>query len=618
MYINGELYIAHSGEGPINLVGRMCNRHGLIAGATGTGKTVSLQVLAETFSQAGVPCFMADMKGDLSGISQPGKLSSFIEKRKDGFGVPNPEFKACPVRFYDVFGEQGFPMRTTVSAMGPQLLSRLMELTDVQSGVLNIVFHIADDKELLLIDLKDLRLMLDFVGQNTSLFTTVYGNISPASIGAIQRAVLALQSEGGDQFFGEPAFNVEDLIDTENGMGVMSVLAADKLMLNPKLYSTFLLWLMTELYATLPEIGDQELPKLVFFFDEAHMLFDGTSKAMVDKLEQVIRLIRSKGVGIYFISQSPSDIPDAILGQLGNRIQHALRAYTPKDQKAVRVAAQSFRANPAFKTEDAIMELGTGEALVSVLDERGAPTIVQRTNMLFPLSQIGAITEGQRIDIQNAAPDHIKEYADYFDRESAYEVLIAQKEQEDAEAAEMLRKQEEAKRQKEEEKEAARLQKEQERLQKEAEKEEERRLRAEAAEVLRRQREQEKQERDAAREAERIRKEQEKEAERLRKEQERLAKEKEKSSSGWTRTIFGTLLGAVIGSAGRQVGNSVGKKITGNSSRSTSSSRRTASSRKTSSSRRSSSGSILGSAAKSAANTATRKVTSEILKSIFK
>ena len=508
-------------------------------------------------------------------------------------------------------------MRTTVSAMGPQLLSRLMELTDVQSGVLNMAFRIADDHGLLLIDLKDLRLILNYIAEHPE-FLTAYGTASPLSIGAIQRAILSLQSVGCDKFFGEPIFNVEDLIDTENGMGVMSVLAADKLMLNPKLYSTFLLWLMTELYATLPEIGDQELPKLVFFFDEAHMLFDGTSKAMVDKLEQVIRLIRSKGVGIYFISQSPSDIPDAILGQLGNRIQHALRAYTPKDQKAVRVAAQSFRANPAFKTEDAIMELGTGEALVSVLDERGAPTIVQRANMLFPLSQIGAITEGQRIDIQNAAPDHIKEYADYFDRESAYEVLIAQKEQEDAEAAEMLRKQEEAKRQKEEEKEAARLQKEQERLQKEAEKEEERRLRAEAAEVLRRQREQEKQERDAAREAERIRKEQEKEAERLRKEQERLAKEKEKSSSGWTRTIFGTLLGAVIGSAGRQVGNSVGKKITGNSSRSTSSSRRTASSRKTSSSRRSSSGSILGSAAKSAANTATRKVTSEILKSIFK
>lgn len=606
MYLDGNLYIAHCADGPINLTGKMCNRHGLIAGATGTGKTVSLQVLAETFSQAGVPCFMADMKGDLSGISQAGKLSSFIEKRKDEFGVPNPEFKACPVRFYDVFGEQGYPMRTTVSAMGPQLLSRLMGLSDVQSGVLNIVFRIADDKELLLIDLKDLRLMLDFVGQNTSLFTTVYGNISPASIGAIQRAVLEIQSEGGDKFFGEPAFNVEDLIDTENGMGVMNVLAADKLMLNPKLYSTFLLWLMTELYATLPEVGDQELPKLVFFFDEAHMLFDGTSKAMVDKLEQVIRLIRSKGVGIYFITQSPSDIPDAILGQLGNRIQHALRAYTPKDQKAVRVAAQSFRANPDFSTEQAIMELGTGEALVSVLDEKGAPTIVQCAKILFPLSQIGAITEGQRIDIQNAAPDHIKDYANYYDRESAYEVLIAQKEQEDAEAAEVLRQQEEAKQQKEAEKEAERLQKEQERQMREEEKEAERQRKAEAVEELRRQREQEKLEREAAREAERQRRE----AERKRKEEERLAKEKAKSSGMWKRTIFGTLIGAVLGSVGHQVGTSVGKKITGNTS---STKKKTATTKKSSSS-----GSILGSAAKTAANTATRRVTNEILKNIFK
>ena len=585
MFINNHLYIAHCDEGPIHLMGKMCNRHGLIAGATGTGKTVSLQVLAETFSQAGVPCFMADMKGDLSGISQAGSLSSFIEKRKDEFGVPNPEFKACPVRFYDVFGEQGFPMRTTVSAMGPQLLARLMNLAEVQSGVLNIVFRIADDKKLLLIDLKDLRLMLDFVGQNTSLFTTVYGNISPASIGAIQRAVLAIESEGGDKFFGEPAFDVNDLIDTEEGKGVMSVLAADKLMLNPKLYSTFLLWLMTELYATLPEVGDQELPKLVFFFDEAHMLFDGTSKAMIDKLEQVIRLIRSKGVGIYFISQSPSDIPDAILGQLGNRIQHALRAYTPKDQKAVRVAAQSFRANPAFSTEQAIMELGTGEALVSVLDEKGAPTIVQRAKILFPLSQIGAITAGQRLDIQNAAPERIKAYADYFDRESAYEVLIAQKEQEDAEAAEMLRRQEEAKRQKEAEKEAERQQKEQDKLRREQEKE-----------------------------AERLRKEEEKEAERQRKEAERQAKEKSKTSSMWTRTIFGTLIGAVLGSVGHQVGTSVGKKITGNtSSRSSSSSKKSTSSKK-----KSSSGSVIGKAAKSAATTATRKVTTEILKNIFK
>ena len=623
MYLDGNLYIAHCADGPINLVGKMCNRHGLIAGATGTGKTVSLQVLAETFSQAGVPCFMADMKGDLSGISQAGKLSSFIEKRKEEFGVPNPDFQPCPVRFYDVFGEQGYPMRTTVSAMGPQLLSRLMNLSDVQSGVLNIVFRIADDKELLLIDLKDLRLMLDFVGQNTGLFTTVYGNISPASIGAIQRAVLEIESEGGDKFFGEPAFNVEDLIDMEDGKGVMSVLAADKLMLNPKLYSTFLLWLMTELYSTLPEVGDMELPKLVFFFDEAHMLFDGTSKAMVDKLEQVIRLIRSKGVGIYFISQSPSDIPDTILGQLGNRIQHALRAYTPKDQKAVRVAAQSFRANPAFSTEDAIMELGTGEALVSVLDEKGAPTIVQRAKILFPLSQIGAITEGQRLDIQNTAPEHIKEYANFFDRESAYEVLIAQKEQEDAEAAAMLRRQEEEKRQKEAEKEEERLRKEEERLRKEeerqlreVEKEEERKKRAEAIEAERRRREEEKLQRDAEREAERRRREEEREAERLRKEEERKAKEKSKSSSMWKRTIFGTLIGAVLGSVGHQVGTSVGKKITGNSSsRSTSSSTKKKTS---SSSKKSSSGSILGSAAKTAANTATRRVTNEILKNIFK
>ena len=612
MLLDGNLYIAHCADGPINLVGKMCNRHGLIAGATGTGKTVSLQVLAETFSQAGIPCFMADMKGDLSGISQAGKTSSFIEKRKDEFGVPNPEYQACPVRFYDVFGEQGFPMRTTVSAMGPQLLSRLMNLSDVQSGVLNIVFRIADDKQLALIDLKDLRLMLDFVGQNTGLFTTVYGNISPASIGAIQRAVLEIESEGGDKFFGEPAFNVEHLIAQENGKGVMSVLAADKLMLNPKLYSTFLLWLMTELYATLPEVGDQNLPKLVFFFDEAHMLFDGTSKAMVDKLEQVIRLIRSKGVGIYFISQSPSDIPDTILGQLGNRIQHALRAYTPKDQKAVRVAAQSFRANPDFSTEQAIMELGTGEALVSVLDEKGAPTIVQRAKILFPLSQIGAITEGQRLDIQNAAPAIIKDYANYFDRESAYEVLIAQKEQEDAEAAAMLRRQEEAKQQKEAEKEAERQIKEQERQMREAEKEQERQMR-EAA------REEERQRREHEKEAERQRKEQEKEAERRRKEEERLAKEKSKSSSMWKRTIFGTLIGAVLGSVGHQVGTSVGKKITGNSSSSRSTSKKTtSSSKKTTSKKSSSSGSILGSAAKTAANTATRKVTNEILKSIFK
>ena len=455
MLKDGQLYIAHCDNGNINLIGNMANRHGLIAGATGTGKTVTLQVLAETFSQAGVPCFMADMKGDLSGISQAGRLSGFIEKRMPEFGIENPQFAGCPTRFFDVFGEQGVPMRATVSAMGPQLLARLMELTEVQAGVLNAVFRIADDNNLLLIDLKDLKLMLDFVGKNAAKFTTEYGNIAPASIGAIQRSVLQIESEGGDKFFGEPAVDVEDLFAVENGRGVMNVLAADKLMLNPKLYSTYLLWLMTELYAKLPEVGDLDLPKFVFFFDEAHMLFDGTSKALVDKIEQVIRLIRSKGVGIYFITQVPSDVPVNVLAQLSNRVPHALRAYTPQDQKAVRAAAQTFRANPAFKTEDAILDLGTGEALVSFLDEKGAPGIVERAKILFPLSQIGAITPGQRMDVQAAAPAKLKEYEKFFDRESAYEVLteVNQKVEEEKEKErKALEKEKEAKAKEKEEK----------------------------------------------------------------------------------------------------------------------------------------------------------------------
>lgn len=426
MYKDSRLYMAHSAAGQICIAGRMANRHGLIAGATGTGKTVTLQVLAETFSQAGVPCFMADMKGDLSGISQAGAMNGFIGKRCAEFGIENPHFAGCPVRFFDVYGQQGHPMRTTISEMGPQLLARLMSLNETQSGVLNIVFRIADDNGLLLIDLKDLRSMLDFAARNAKQYTSAYGNISAASIGAIQRALLALESEGGDKFFGEPAFDISDLLCTENGLGVMNVLAADKLMLNPKLYSTFLLWLLSEMYENLPEAGDTELPKLVFFFDEAHMLFDGTSKALVDKIEQVVRLIRSKGVGIYFVTQSPSDIPDAVLGQLGNRIQHALRAFTPKDQKAVRAAAQTFRTNPAFDTEQAIMELGTGEALVSFLDAKGAPSMVERAKILFPLSQIGAIDAGQRRSIMASAPANIRAYDDAFDRKSAYEMLAEQ------------------------------------------------------------------------------------------------------------------------------------------------------------------------------------------------
>jgi len=434
------LYVAHGPNGPISICGKMANRHGLIAGATGTGKTVTLQVLAETISQAGVPCFMADMKGDLSGISQTGAMSGFIEKRCAEFGIESPEFGPCPVRFFDVFGEQGHPMRTTVSNMGPQLLSRLLQLNETQEGVLNIVFRIADDRGLLLIDMKDLRSMLNYVAENAKQYTAAYGNITAQSVGAIQRALLTLENQGADKFFAEPSFDIYDLLQCEQGKGVMNVLAADKLMLQPKLYSTFLLWLLSELYAQLPEVGDMDLPKLVFFFDEAHMLFDETSKALVDKIEQVVRLIRSKGVGVYFVTQSPTDIPEEILGQLGNRVQHALRAFTPKDQKAVKTAAETFRANPEFKTADAIMELGTGEALVSFLDEKGAPSMVERAKILFPLSQIGAVTEGQRGQIINQSRLYGK-YDKVVDRESAFEVLMAeaeaaiQAEQEAAEAA---------------------------------------------------------------------------------------------------------------------------------------------------------------------------------------
>ena len=433
------LYIAHCANGALSINGKMANRHGLIAGATGTGKTVTLQVMAESFCQAGVPCFMADMKGDLSGISQVGRLSGFIEKRLPEFGIENPEFQACPVRFYDVFGEQGHPMRATISQMGPLLLSRLLDLNETQDGVLNIVFRVADERGLLILDLKDLRSMLDYVSKHAKEYTTKYGNISSASVGAIQRALLQLENQGANQFFGEPAFDIKDLMQTERGKGIMSVLAADKLMMQPKLYSTFLLWLLSELYSTLPEVGDLDYPKLVFFFDEAHMLFEGTSKALLDKIEQVIRLIRSKGVGIYFITQSPTDIPENILGQLGNRVQHALRAYTPKDQKAVKTAADTFRANPEFKTDEAIMNLETGEALVSFLDEKGAPNMVERAKVLFPLSQIGAISEGQRSDIIKRS-DIYGKYDEMVDRESAYEQLLkeseaAKKEAEEAKAA---------------------------------------------------------------------------------------------------------------------------------------------------------------------------------------
>ena len=418
-------YIAHGPNGPISILGNMANRHGLIAGATGTGKTVTLQVIAESFCKAGVPCFMADMKGDLSGVSQPGKLSSFIEKRLPEFGIDQDSltFEGCPVRFYDVYGEQGISMRSTIGEMGPDLMARIMGLNETQTGVLNILYRILDDKGILLDDLKDLRSALDWLSKHAKEYTTQYGNVSTASIGAIQRSLLQLENQGADKFFGIPSFDIMDLLATRDGKGVLSVLAADKLMLQPKLYSTFLLWLLSELYSTLPEVGDLEKPRLVFFFDEAHMLFEDTSKAL-------IRLIRSKGVGIFFISQLPTDIPDVILGQLGNRVQHALRAYTPRDQKAIKAAAETFRTNPSFKTDEAITSLETGEALVSFLDEKGAPSVVERAKVLFPLSQIGAITEGQRLDIMNMNSDINAKYKQAGERESAFEMFARQAEAE--------------------------------------------------------------------------------------------------------------------------------------------------------------------------------------------
>ncbi|MDD3273989.1 MAG: DUF853 family protein [Bacteroidales bacterium] len=419
--IDNKLYVAHAAS-PLYMNPKMVNRHGLIAGATGTGKTVSLQVLAESFSNLGIPCFLADMKGDLSGVSQTGGINKFIGDRIKEFGMDPASlvFTGAPVRFFDVFGEQGHPMRTTISEMGPLLLARLMNLNETQEGVLNIVFRIADEKQLLLIDIKDLRAMLDWTSRNAKEYTSIYGNISTASIGAIQRALLSLESQGADKFFGEPAFNVFDLIQMEGGKGVLNILAADKLMMAPKLYSTFLLWLLSELYDQLPEVGDLPIPRFVFFFDEAHMLFEDAPKALKEKVELVVRLIRSKGVGVYFISQSPADIPVEILGQLGNRIQHALRAFTPQDQKVVRAAAQTFRTNPAFDTEQAILELGTGEALVSFLDDKGAPSVVERAKMLFPMSQIGMITPQQREIIIKQSRLYGM-YERNFDRESAYE-----------------------------------------------------------------------------------------------------------------------------------------------------------------------------------------------------
>ena len=443
-----------TGEKKVYLEPSMANRHGLIAGATGTGKTVTLKVLAESFSDMGVPVFVADIKGDLSGMCKEGCENKHIRRSFDTMGITDFNYCPYPVAFWDVYGKKGLPVRTTVSEMGPELLARLLGLNDTQSGVLRIVFRVADDKQLLLVDLKDLKAMLQYVGDNAKDFKLQYGNVSAQSIGAIQRSLLMLEDEGGELFFGEPSLELSDWLEwDENGRGIMNILECSELFQHPLLYGTFLLWMLSEIYDMLPEAGDLEKPKLAFFFDEAHLLFDDAPKALIDKVEQVVRLIRSKGVSVWFITQNPSDIPDSVLGQIGNRVQHALRAYTPADQKALNAAARSFRINPAFRTVDAIQELGTGEALVSVLDEKGVPTMVERANILPPKSSMAAVDDTELQAAVNSSALKGK-YAVEEDNESAYEQLVkvnAEEEKAEAEAKEKEEK-EKAKEAKEKEK----------------------------------------------------------------------------------------------------------------------------------------------------------------------
>ncbi len=479
MYLDNYIYLGLADSERVKMHLNMSNRHGLIAGASGTGKTITMKVMAESFSDAGVPVFMCDAKGDVSGLCLPGKQNDGMEKRIDKFGIrDNFEYKGYPVAFWDIYQEKGHPVRVTVSDMGPDLLSRILGLTEAQEGVLNIIFRIADDKGLLLNDLKDLRAMISYVGEHRKDYTVEYGNIASQSLGGISRALLPLEDQGGDLFFGEPSLDIMDWIRTDaDGKGIVNILDCVKLMRNPKLYSSFMLWLLSELFERLPEEGDMDKPKLVFFFDEAHMLFDDAPKALLQKVEQVVKLIRSKGVGVYFVTQSPSDIPDEVLAQLSNRVQHALRAYTPSDRKAVKVAAQSFRENPAFKAEDVISELGVGQALVSCLDEEGIPQIVEKTSIICPQSLMAATDDESRKKAM--AEDGMSKYDETDDNESAYEVLTGKAEEDEAEKEAEKTKakeekeaaKEEAKRLKEEEK--KRIKEEKEREKREAKREKE-------------------------------------------------------------------------------------------------------------------------------------------------
>ena len=533
MYQDKKIWVGVSGEEKVYIYPKMANRHGLIAGATGTGKTITLKMLAESFSDCGVPVFLADVKGDLAGMCNKGVLNENLQKRIDKFGLDKEgfSFDSFPTTYWDIYNKNGLPLRTTVSEMGPLLLSRILGLNDTQSDILNIIFKIADDQGLLLIDTKDLRAMIQYVGDNASDLTLEYGNIAKASLGAITRSIIALESEGGEQFFSEPALDIRDWFCRDReGKGVIQVLDCQTLINNPTMYATFLLWMMSELFELLPEAGDLDAPKMVFFFDEAHLLFNDAPKTLLTKIEQVVKLIRSKGVGIYFITQSPKDVPDGVLAQLGNKIQHALHAYTPAEQKAVKVASQSFRVNPEFDTYTELTNLGIGEALVSVLDEEGIPTIVKKTKILPPQSQMGPLSDEDR-DKQLRGNLLYTKYHDYFDRESAYEFLT-RKFTEDAREAERLAKeaQEEKLRQKEE---AA--------LEKQRQKEE-----ADALKL---------QEREAA---------QEQKARLKQVEAEFKAKQKEKQAAERrTKSMVKSVANSAAGTIGREVGNSLGKSVGG-------------------------------------------------------
>ena len=525
MYLDQKVYIGKAGEEKISILPQMANRHGMICGATGTGKTVTLKVMAESFSDCGVPVFLADVKGDLAGMCRPGVDTEDMQERISRFGLAEDGFgfRSYPVQYWDVYGEKGLPLRTTISEMGPLLLGQILELNETQMDVLSVVFRIADDEGLLLLDTKDLRSMLQFVSENSREFSEAYGNIAKQSLGAIQRSLMALESQGADKFFGEQALSISDWFTVDsNGRGTIQILDCQKLILNPNMYCTFLLWMLSEIYEMLPEEGDLEKPKMIFFFDEAHLLFKMASKNLLSKIEQVVKLVRSKGVGVYFITQSPSDIPDGVLSQLGNKVQHAMHAYTPAEQRKVRAAAQSFRENPEFNTIDVLQELGIGEALVSVLDEEGIPTIVKRVKILPPQSQMGSLDDTVRENMIFGSVLYSK-YTQEMDRESAYEIL----EQRALTEAENVRQAEEEK-----ERQKAELAAEKERMKEEAEAEKQR-LREEAAAQKQKEREEAAAQREKEREEQRV------------------------------KTEMGRVASTAAGTVGRTVGNALGSAIGG-------------------------------------------------------